>query len=316
MSSPSVAVIDIGSNSIKLLVAQKDSRGTLEILKSQTEETRISAGINKKNPSLSAEGMARSVASIQTLLSAAQPFAPQETVLVATSAVRDATNGNDFRERVRSTTSHTVSILSGTEEANLIGRGLTADPALQNLQDFYLFDLGGGSLECLAFAQRKVQQSLSLQLGCVRLTERCVPDSSAPFSAEARKAVDAATRDGFAKSNFQFSLPAGSPAVATGGTVTTTRVLIGARSGKAWAETSAAVTVAELEHMLDEVAPLSLSGRQKIPGMPASRADVFPTALATLLTIAHLNGFTEFRHSMYNLRYGLASQMLERLSAV
>ncbi len=62
-----------------------------------------------------------------------------------------------IRERVRAATGHNIRILTGDEEANLIGRGLTCDPALTTLRDFYVFDLGGGSLECLAPRDRQVQ---------------------------------------------------------------------------------------------------------------------------------------------------------------
>ncbi len=144
--SPAVAVIDIGSNSIKVLVAARNETGVVTALKSKTIDARISAGISKAKPELSEEGMARGLAAIQELLTDAAPFSPVRTVLVATSAVRDAGNGDHFRARVRAATGHDIRILTGDEEANLIGRGLTCDPALADLKDFYVFDLGGGSL--------------------------------------------------------------------------------------------------------------------------------------------------------------------------
>ncbi|HXA13851.1 MAG TPA: phosphatase, partial [Opitutaceae bacterium] len=165
--NPSVAVIDIGSNSIKLLVVSRDGNGRLAELTSRTIDARISAGISQKSPQLGETGMAAGLAAITDLLAAAAPLAPAQTLLVATSAVRDATNGADFRAHVRSTTGHDIRILTGDQEANLIGAGLACDPALSNLHDFYVFDLGGGSLECLAFRARQIAQEVSLPLGCV-----------------------------------------------------------------------------------------------------------------------------------------------------
>src|SRR5262245_15760732 len=133
MSSP-VAVIDIGSNSIKILVARRAADGRIEPLKIRTIDARISAGISQANPRLSEDGMARGLAAIQELLAEAAPFQPARITLVATSAVRDAANGPAFREQVRAVTGQTIRILSGDEEANLIGRGLTADPALAGLR--------------------------------------------------------------------------------------------------------------------------------------------------------------------------------------
>lgn len=309
-TSSAVAVIDIGSNSIKLLVASRNAQGELVILKSQTEETRIGAGISQAKPFLSKESMARGRESIRKLLSEAEPFAPAKIALVATSAVRDAANGQEFRDCIRAAMGHTVQILTGEEEANLIGKGLTEDPALADLQDFYLFDLGGGSLECLSFRARKVEQSLSLQLGCVRLTERCLPHPDQPMSREAQTAISRLTQDTLSASAFRFSLPPGSPAVGTGGTVTALRILEGADLGKKWTDTSPIVPVDAIKSAFAKTASLDLAARKQIPGMPASRADVLPTALLTLITLAELGHFNGYRHSMYNLRYGLASELL------
>src|SRR3954470_8064032 len=145
MSSGPVAVIDIGSNSIKVLVAKRDNDGKLAALKLRTIDARISAGISRSNPRLSEEGITRGVDAVRVLLADAATFLPTRTILVATSAVRDAQNGREFCERVRVATGHEIRILSGPEEAALIGRGLVADPALGDLRDFYVFDLGGGS---------------------------------------------------------------------------------------------------------------------------------------------------------------------------
>jgi exopolyphosphatase / guanosine-5'-triphosphate,3'-diphosphate pyrophosphatase len=306
----SVAVIDIGSNSIKLLVAERgpDRRPAARL--SRTIEARISAGISQARPRLSAPGMARGLAAVRALLADAAALAPPRIVLVATSAVRDAANGPAFRRRVRAATGHTIRILTGEEEANLIGRGLTCDPALARLQNFYVFDLGGGSLECLAFRRRRVAREVSLPLGCVRLTEKFVPHPGRPFPAAARRRIAAHVGQTLAASRFAFSLPAGAVAVATGGTVTTVRAILAARAGRTLEQTGTRVTTAELRSMLAGLGQLSLAQRKKIPGLPPARADVFPAALATLIAVADLGRIHAFRHSLYNLRWGLADEQL------
>ena len=310
--SPAVAIVDIGSNTIKVLVAARNEAGGLAVLKSRTIDARISAGISHDEPVLSEEGMGRGLAAIQELLGDAACFSPVRAQLVATSAVRDARNGREFADRVRRTTGFDIRILTGDEEAGAIGRGLTCDPALASLQNFYVFDLGGGSLECLSFAERKIQEAISLRLGCVRLTEKFVTDPSAPFSPEARKRIMAHTRLALAESAFRFDLPYPA-AVATGGTAATVRIIQGARTGRPIGETSPLITVQHLRELLDELAPLTLEQRKLIPGMPASRADIFPTALSTLLAVAETGALTAFHHSFYNLRYGLAADLLGEL---
>jgi exopolyphosphatase / guanosine-5'-triphosphate,3'-diphosphate pyrophosphatase len=305
-----VAVIDIGSNSIKSLAATRDPAGGLIEVQTGTIDARISAGLGQAQPRLSEEGMEHGLTAIRELLHQLAAVAPARTVLVATSAVREAANGAEFRKRIRAATGQEVRILTGDEEAHLIGRGLISDPALADLHDFYVFDLGGGSLECLAFRRRRVEQALSLPLGCVRLTERCVEDPQKPFSDHSWTLVTAICREALAKSGFGFALPPGAATVFAGGTITTVRAIFAERSRQPLAGTSPVITVEALRALLDDTARLPLESRKQIAGLPPARADVFPTALATMLAVAEAGGIGSFRHSFRNLRYGLAAELL------
>ena len=308
-NTPAVAIIDIGSNSIKVLVAARDASENISALKSRTIDARISAGISKSEPQLSEEGMARGLAAIQELLMDAAPFKPARTVLVATSAVRDAGNGADFRARVKAATGHDIRILSGDEEANLIGRGLTSDPALAELMDFYVFDLGGGSLECLLFRDRKISQAQSLQLGCVRLTERFIKDPAAPLESAECNALAKHVRDELKRSGFRFPVIAPA-AVFAGGSMSTVRAIKGARHGLRLEDAPAIIGAETLGDLLDELAPMTLAERKGIAGLPAARADVCPAALITMITIADYAHIGRFHHTLHNLRWGLAAEAL------
>ena len=311
MSSESVAVIDIGSNSIKVLVATHAPDGRVVALQQRLIEARISAGISQAAPQLGEEGMTRGLAAVRTLLADVAAFTPARIQLVATSAVRDAQNGLQFRDRIRAATGHVVRLLSGDEEAKLIGRGLTCDPALTGLGDFYVFDLGGGSLECLAFRNCHLQQAISLQLGCVRLTESFVSNPAAILEDATRAQVAAHTRELFARARFAFDLPRTAIAVATGGTMTTVRTIYGTCAGKAFEATDSRITVVQLRELLACLGAMTLAERIQVPGVPEARADVLPAALTTMIAIAELGGFSAFRHSLFNLRWGLAAEMLD-----
>lgn len=310
MTSGPVAIIDLGSNSIKLLVADRSADGPIRSLLMHTVDARISAGISRDQPRLSEDGMAAGLAAVRELIERAAPFSPSTTVMVATSAVRDAGNGAEFRARVLAATGVAVRLLTGEEEANYIGRGLASDPALGALHDFYVFDLGGGSLECLAFRDRRVVQAISLPLGCVRLTERFIRDPQGPLPPAERTAIMEHTRRVLAESGFTFSLP-GATAVFAGGSMTTLRAVLGARTGTALRDTPALVGVAEIRSVLECLAALPLAERRVVPGLPAARADVFPAALATILAIAEAGSVPLFQHSLYNLRWGIAAELLE-----
>jgi exopolyphosphatase/guanosine-5'-triphosphate,3'-diphosphate pyrophosphatase len=304
----SVAVIDIGSNSIKILVASKNDAGRPVARQIRTIEARISAGIGRENPSLAPEGAARGIQAVAELVAGAHAFRAEQIIIVATSAVRDAANGRQFCDRIRVETGQPVRILTGAEEANLIALGLLCDPALESLRDFYVFDLGGGSLECLDFRDRKVAQAASLPLGCVRLTESFVADPEMPFSAGQRIAGEVRT----AVVGAGFSLTQCATAVGTGGTLTTARAVLGAREGRTLEKTDPRLSVVQLRHMLAQVGGLALAERRNVPGLPPARADIFPTALSTLVALADLGGFDAYHHSFYNLRWGVAAEALER----
>jgi exopolyphosphatase/guanosine-5'-triphosphate,3'-diphosphate pyrophosphatase len=304
------AVIDIGSNSIKVLVADRGPDGVPIEVHARTLDTRISQGLGVAHPKLGEEGMVRGIEAIATLFAEAKQHGATILVAVATSAVRDASNGAEFCARVKAATGIEIRILTGDEEANFIGAGLTTDPALQAFQDFFVVDLGGGSLECLAFRARKIAFAISLPLGCVRLTERFVAAPAEPLvQAEALKIV----------SHVQSQLEAalvprgvakGAPVVGTGGTLTTVRAIRAAREGRPFPAVDPEITVGLLNQTLSQVGPLFLAARKQIPGLAGSRADVFPAALVTLMAVASFGGFSAYHHSLRNLRWGLAAKLL------
>jgi len=303
------AVIDIGSNTIKVLVAKRDSEdASLQVLKTKTIEARISAGISHSHPELSSDAMIRGLAAIKDLLNEAASYSPNFIILVATSAVRDALNGPLFCDTVLKETGHSVRILTGEEEANGIGRGLLCDPHLKSENNFMVFDLGGGSLECLNFTERKIVQKISLPLGCVRLTERFVSDVTLAFKAADK--IKAHIKETVEKSGFKFNTKG--LAIGTGGTLTTARHIIAIQTGQTLETCSPTLTLHALKALHRTMSGLALKDRLNTLGLPKGRADVFPAALETLISLAELGDFESYHHSMYNLRWGLASEALTR----
>ncbi|MEY3609036.1 MAG: hypothetical protein RLZZ447_1824 [Verrucomicrobiota bacterium] len=304
-----VAVIDVGSNTIKLLVARRAPGGS-ERVHARTLEARIGTGLGRGRPQLSPESMARGTDAIRTLAAEARAHRAEVTAIVATSAVRDAENGPDFAAAVTAATGLPLRILSGTEEAGLIGEGLRCDPAFAASPDLALFDLGGGSLEVLEFRGARVQRALSLPLGCVRLTERFVADPTLPLPATARAALANHATTLAAEAGLDRDLFRGLPVAATGGTVSTARALLASAAGTSLDDSTPEIAVEAMRSLLDRVATLPLAARTALPGLSAARADVFPAALATLLAIAELTGCGTLRHSWYSLRHGVVAELL------
>lgn len=306
-----VAIIDVGSNSIKDLVAEHSSSpAKLHVLAQRTLDVRISKGITGSPPRLGEEAMARGLDAVAELVDHARSYSPELICIVATSAVRDAVNGALFAESVRQRTGIELRILSGDDEARLIGHGLLQDPALCAAQSLFVFDLGGGSMECLHFENRTLVSATSLQLGCVRLTERFFSTPDSPPQAEEITALRNHVRATLATSGLAKGL-SGGVAVFAGGSMTTTRAILAARTEKNMDQLPPIVSMAELRELCEAMCAADLENRKRaFPGLPPARADVFPAAILTMLEVGDVVGVNGFMHSFYNLRFGLAAELL------
>ncbi len=306
-----VAVVDVGSNTIKVLVAGRSAGGQLEPLFAQTSEVRISQGIGQSaRPSLRADSIAAGAEAIAHLLDAARSHAPEHIEIVATSAVRDAANGTAFVEAVQQRTGHRPRILSGLEEAGAIAAGALADPQLPNPEEFVLLDLGGGSLERIHCRAGHAIHAESLPLGAVRLHEQCCPDPHAPLSETTLAALDTAIERVLASSDFRYTSP-DIPLIGTGGAFTITRQIAALGAGRRrLEEASPYISRADLRALYERVAPMSFEERCTIPGLPPGRADILPTALHIVLKVVSELRTPGFYHSLYNLRYGRAAHLL------
>lgn len=309
-SSEIVAAIDVGSNSIKVLVGRKGTNGnTIETIFTETIETRISQGISKELPSLTDEAMQAGTETISELARLAREFNPREIQIVATSAVRDALNGDEFIESVKAATGLKIQILSGTEEATLIGKGLSCDPEIQNTKEFIQMDIGGGSLELIRFHHGSIQKALSLQLGAVRLTERFIKDREAAMDDDTAASIRTHVEQALSKSGFPFE-PTSDPLIATGGAFTVTRAVMAAEAGTTIDHFKATLTKTEIIALKAKLCALPLHERMSVPHLPAARADIITTALITIEALLDVAQREHLTHSFYNLRYGLVAEML------
>lgn len=311
---PQIAVIDVGSNSIKLLIATVGtSPGRIETIFAETLETRISDGISRALPSLSRAAMAAGLQSIEELFRLAQGYRPCEIHIVATSAVRDALNGLEFRDAVEAATGIHMRILSGPEEARSIGHGLACDPNIKESDPFLQMDLGGGSLEFIRFELGQLTAATSLQLGAVRLSERFIADRNAPIPASTERLIQDHVATCIAEKGLARLQQSG-PLIATGGAFTVTRAILAARAGTTLDTFSPQLSLEQIAQLKSELMALPLHERMATPHLPAARADIFPTALITIEQVMHLSGHTELTHSLYNLRYGIAAERLRSLT--
>lgn len=291
-----VAIIDIGSNSIKLLVASK--AGTLF---EDIRGVRIGEGIgeSKEGFNIKAEVIQKNVTAIKELFEEAQHFKPDLNIITGTSAVRDALNSADFCKKVQEATGVTVRVLSGEEEALIIAKGVATDPNIQVHKEFCLFDLGGGSLECIHYKAGKILLAQSLSLGIVRLTEKYITNPlEAVSNAQLQKIKEIIENE---VTNFPIK---GVPLVGTGGGLSTAKNIL---------KTDSIIKITDLEDLLDKLSKITVVQRIREYKIPAFRADLMPVALTIIITLAHKANANAIIHSSFNLRFGLAEEALENM---
>src|SRR5205809_1428995 len=164
---PTFAAIDIGSNSVRLKIARLVGHRLREIVEDR-EVTRLGESVFRSG-FLSPEAMENTIKVLRRFHRAAQRTGADVVRVVATSALRDARNSRAFLEWVRSATGWRVEIISGVEEARLIHLGLTSTLRV-NSSSVLMIDLGGGSCELTVSKKGHIQETVSLPLGAVRLT--------------------------------------------------------------------------------------------------------------------------------------------------
>jgi exopolyphosphatase/guanosine-5'-triphosphate,3'-diphosphate pyrophosphatase len=184
-----IAVVDVGTNTTRLYMAEvEDGQVTAELTR-VSRVTRLGAGVDASGH-LAADALAREYAVLEDYHRTIESSAPDRSVAVMTSAVRDAANGSDFADDVCSRFGLDVHVISGDEEAQLTYRGATdglaPDP---NGAPTLVFDIGGGSTELVIGHGQRVDFHVSTQTGVVRQADRHI-HSDPPTPAELAAVAD------------------------------------------------------------------------------------------------------------------------------
>ena len=162
------AIIDIGSNSVRMVIFEKTSRFAFHLLHEAKSRVRISEDAYLHDGNLQEPAIERALCALRDFLVIADSYRVRKTLCVATSAVRDAPNRNRFLTRIKKTLGLTIKVIDGEKEAYLGG---IASANLLPPLDGVTIDIGGGSTECAYIEKGCVVQSHSLDLGTVRLKE-------------------------------------------------------------------------------------------------------------------------------------------------
>ncbi len=304
MNPVRVGIIDIGSNSIKLQIAENLTGTEIRPVHFEVEEVRIGEGMTQIPPIIESNAIKAGTQAVARLYSIASQHELHQFSIVATSAVRDAHNRHEFADSIRTATGIELKTLSGEEEACLIGKGVIQDPALASLNDFTLADLGGGSLECIQFRNQIPVATQSFNLGAVRLASQFLHDRKDPVPPSQRENIENAVRTILQSSSIQPD-PEITTAVLTGGTAS----ILSQLAPKS--KTTQKIDLVAARSIRDRVCELSFDERVAELAIPIKRADIFPTATIILCELMQYLGCETIYFSLYNLRFGLAAEMVE-----
>jgi len=304
VASKRVAVIDVGTNSARLLIADVDG-GRVAPLERRSTVTRLGRGVDLSGR-LAAEAIEDACAAIGDYVAAIDELEVEAVDAIATSAVRDAENGAAFIAELRERFALSARVLDGSEEAHLTYLGATAEevPSRPTL----VIDIGGGSTELIVGHGEQIDFHTSLQVGVVRHSERHIAsDPPAPTELE-QLAADV-------RGTLEAALPEG----------------IGAEAGIAVAGTPTSLAAAEMEldpydpervhghvlelrsiqRMLSRLASAPLAERVEITGLHPKRAPTIVAGVVVLVETMRAFGLEQITVSEHDILYGAALSAAE-----
>jgi len=305
------AVIDVGTNSVKLLVAEVKGHEIDPVLE-QSKQTRLGQGFYETNQ-LQSEPIAKTARAVAEFAARAREQRAISIRVIATSAARDATNAGELTAAVEDAAGLKVQILSGDQEADLAFQGVATDPALAS-EPLLLLDVGGGSTEFILGHGEQKDFRRSFALGTVRLLERLKPSDPPKFEelAACRKVIRTflekevvPTLNPAMQREKKFQSETGSlQLVGTGGTASILGC-IEARLDTFNRERLEAtrLTLERLQGHVEKLWGASLSERRKTVGLPSNRADVILTGAAIYEAVVDVFRFKQLRISTRGLRF-------------
>jgi exopolyphosphatase/guanosine-5'-triphosphate,3'-diphosphate pyrophosphatase len=289
-----VAAVDLGTNSTRLLVADVDGDRLDEVARELTI-TRLGEGVDERRKLLPVP-IARVRNCLVRYRRALEEHGATRTLAIATSAVRDAENGEAFLGEIEWSYGFATRLLDGDEEAALMYRGVAAGRS--PLEDTLIVDIGGGSTELVLASAGAPQASASLDVGCVRVTERFL-HSDPPTTSELAQAA----------THVRALLPdlAAREAIGVAGTVTTLAALdLGLGEYDPERTHGHRISRAAVERELGRLARMTLAERQAVPGIEPGRAPVIVAGLVVLREILAAYGLDEIEASERDILHGAA----------
>ncbi|WP_350562089.1 exopolyphosphatase [Psychrobacter sp. CAL346-MNA-CIBAN-0220] len=301
-----MAAIDIGSNSFHLAIARLD-HGEVRKVASMSEKVQLAAGLDEHNI-LGAAAEQRGLECLSRFVARLDSVPPERIRIVATNALRQAKNANDFIKRANEILPKPIEVIAGREEARLIYLGVSHTNASSDRR--LVIDIGGGSTEFIIGQKFDPLLTESLQMGCVAFTQAFFADGQ--ITENAFNNAIAAARKEILAINGQYQKMGWSSVVGSSGTIKAVRnVLV----SKGWADEQERVTykgVKKLEKLLIKIGDVN---DIELTGVKEHRKAVFPAGVAVLRAAMKVLGIDTITYSDGALREGVMYDMLGRFAS-
>ena len=296
-----IAAIDVGSNSIRQIVADVSTSGAIRIVDEMKAAPRLGAGLGKKG-NLSEASVSQAVEALVRMATLARQLGAKRIEAVATSAVRDARNRAAFIARVKQEAGLKVRVLVGEEEARLAWRSALAHFELGKGRAVVV-DIGGGSVELALAAEGLVERLISLPYGAIRLSERFLDSTPNPKRLKKLRK--------YVREDIERALPVrdwrGADVIGSGGTFTNLAGVYLARQGMRAARSVHGTRIPreEVDAILEMLAGMSVEERLAVPGLNAGRADIIVAGLCVVAEVMARVEPRDVTASAFGIREGL-----------
>jgi exopolyphosphatase/guanosine-5'-triphosphate,3'-diphosphate pyrophosphatase len=306
---PRLAAIDVGSNSIRLVVAEAQPGGRYRVLDEERESTRLAASLASAGR-LDEASMTASLEALRRFKSIAAGMGVETIRAIATCAVREASNGLEFCRRVRQEIDLPIEIIDSDQEARLAFESVRRRFDLAG-RNTLLADIGGGSTEIVLASGDLIEAIYATKLGAVRLAEK--HNQPGAWSQEdvirMMRAIDRELRKTTEKPAVAIHQLIGS-----GGTFTNLASIIMASRGLARLPAAGArVSRADVRHLVDRLAKMTPKQRREVPGLNPDRVDIIVPGLGVIDSIMRRFRVNTLQVHAYGVRDGLLLGMIDRL---
>jgi exopolyphosphatase/guanosine-5'-triphosphate,3'-diphosphate pyrophosphatase len=307
---PVLAAIDVGTNTVRALVADAEGPGRFRPLFEDQAITRLGEGL-RASRTLGREPIRRTVEAAARYAEVARTHGAKGISAVATAAARDARNGAELREALERAAGLECEFLSGEREAALMLQGVLHGLGLRH-ERLLVLDVGGGSTEVVLAVGGMPERPLSARLGVVALTERYLK-SNPPRSWELVK-LEGAIAEQMDDLLARIGDVRGRLCAGTAGTVTTLAAIdMGLREYDARRVTGYRLYRRRLTELYRWLARMTLESRRRVPGLEPGRADVIVAGAAIVLQAMETLGFSELKVSDEGLREGVLLDLMARV---